>query len=224
MSKYLFYAFGEIVLVVIGILIALQINNWNDYRKLRIEEGSALENLRADFRENIASIDFCIRHDRSVVRSLDIVMDHLKYRKPYSDSLDYHFPEILEWCAYSLLRSTYENVKSSKGLDLITNDSLRNGIINLHEEFYPFATENVDKDEEMVHRELMLPMFADLFIMDAEEKTAVPIDYEELSNNPRLINVLQLTKSKRLWSIEIDIDLRNTLSRLVDQIDAELGR
>lgn len=44
-SKYLLYAIGEIVLVVIGILIALQINNWNEQRKATIEEKEILENL-----------------------------------------------------------------------------------------------------------------------------------------------------------------------------------
>lgn len=41
-SKYLLYAVGEILLVVIGILIALQVNNWNEQRKLRLEELNAL--------------------------------------------------------------------------------------------------------------------------------------------------------------------------------------
>ncbi|WP_299164553.1 DUF6090 family protein, partial [uncultured Eudoraea sp.] len=44
-SKYMFYAIGEIVLVVIGILIALSINNWNDYRKDRIEEKNLYKTL-----------------------------------------------------------------------------------------------------------------------------------------------------------------------------------
>ena len=44
-SKYLFYAIGEIVLVVIGILIALQINNWNESRKERFQEIKFYENL-----------------------------------------------------------------------------------------------------------------------------------------------------------------------------------
>ena len=37
-SKYLFYAIGEIILVVIGILLALQINNWNEEKKERVQE------------------------------------------------------------------------------------------------------------------------------------------------------------------------------------------
>mgnify|MGYP000577589061 CR=1 FL=1 len=44
-GKYLKYAIGEIVLVVIGILIALEVNNWNENRKDSIEEKAILENL-----------------------------------------------------------------------------------------------------------------------------------------------------------------------------------
>jgi hypothetical protein len=51
-SKYFKYAIGEIVLVVIGILIALQINNWNENRKEALEESSILQNLHDEFSEN----------------------------------------------------------------------------------------------------------------------------------------------------------------------------
>jgi len=47
-GKYLKYAFGEIVLVVIGILIALSINNWNEGRKLRNQEFKILIEIRTN--------------------------------------------------------------------------------------------------------------------------------------------------------------------------------
>lgn len=47
-ATYLKYAIGEIVLVVIGILIALQINNWNETRKIRISEHEILKNLKSE--------------------------------------------------------------------------------------------------------------------------------------------------------------------------------
>lgn len=47
-SKYLLYAIGEIVLVVIGILIALQVNNWNEQRKLKLKETSLLKSLEKE--------------------------------------------------------------------------------------------------------------------------------------------------------------------------------
>ena len=48
-SKYLKYAIGEIVLVVVGILIALQINNWNEDRTARKSENQILNSLAVNF-------------------------------------------------------------------------------------------------------------------------------------------------------------------------------
>jgi hypothetical protein len=52
-SKYILYAVGEIILVVFGILIALQINNWNEYQKMQKEEKAILFNLKNEFDSNL---------------------------------------------------------------------------------------------------------------------------------------------------------------------------
>ena len=51
-SKYLIYAFGEIILVVIGILIALQINNWNENRKQEAKTQNYYHQLLEDLRKD----------------------------------------------------------------------------------------------------------------------------------------------------------------------------
>jgi len=51
-SKYLLYAIGEIVLVVIGILIALSINNWNEQRKDQIKEKATLYKFLQDLKSD----------------------------------------------------------------------------------------------------------------------------------------------------------------------------
>ncbi len=56
-GKYLKYAIGEIILVVIGILIALQINNWNEARKLKSVEIKILQDLKNDIQENIVNLN-----------------------------------------------------------------------------------------------------------------------------------------------------------------------
>lgn len=56
-GKYLKYAIGEIVLVVIGILIALQINNWNEQRKDRIKEKVVLKKLQEDYEANLIQLE-----------------------------------------------------------------------------------------------------------------------------------------------------------------------
>ena len=57
-AKYLKYAIGEIVLVVIGILIALQINNWNENRKLKAEENELLTNLSLSFERKLNELEY----------------------------------------------------------------------------------------------------------------------------------------------------------------------
>ena len=52
MGKYFKYAFGEIILVMIGILLALQVNNWNNNRIEANEEREVIDRLHADFKEN----------------------------------------------------------------------------------------------------------------------------------------------------------------------------
>ncbi len=56
-SKYLIYAFGEIFLVVIGILIALSINNWNENEKSRDREKLLLTNLKEEFNFNLIQLN-----------------------------------------------------------------------------------------------------------------------------------------------------------------------
>ncbi|WP_051287336.1 hypothetical protein [Algoriphagus mannitolivorans] len=55
-TRYLVYALGEIFLVVIGILIALQVNNWNEERKIRIAEQNILQNLQTELLLNIQNL------------------------------------------------------------------------------------------------------------------------------------------------------------------------
>jgi len=68
-SKYLIYSIGEIVLVVVGILIALQINNWNEGRKDRIQEQVLLEQLHREYNSNLIQLDEKIEIRKRVINA-----------------------------------------------------------------------------------------------------------------------------------------------------------
>ena len=77
-GKYFKYAIGEIVLVMIGILLALQVNNWNEARKNRLLELIYLENITADLNLNInelqefiASRETCIKASDSILKNFE---------------------------------------------------------------------------------------------------------------------------------------------------------
>lgn len=68
-SNYLLYAIGEIILVVIGILIALSINNRNDYGKESIKKNNLLKALEIEFTKNLSQLDTILKYDNEVVES-----------------------------------------------------------------------------------------------------------------------------------------------------------
>jgi hypothetical protein len=74
-SKYLLYAIGEIILVVIGILIALQINTWNQNRLQRNEEKIILKNIHDEFILNKAALQRTIQINRHAYEANYILMD-----------------------------------------------------------------------------------------------------------------------------------------------------
>lgn len=74
-TRYMLYAIGEIILVVIGILIALQVNNWNEKRKLASQEKELLSNLRGEFRDNLKDLDSIAMEVDKVIVSLETIFD-----------------------------------------------------------------------------------------------------------------------------------------------------
>ncbi|MBT8287570.1 MAG: hypothetical protein HKN00_11200 [Flavobacteriaceae bacterium] len=131
-GKYFKYAIGEILLVVIGILIALQINNWNEARKQRNKEIHYLNNLKTDLNLNIAELDHYIAVRNSRIESANIVLEHFE-GKPLTDLSDFafHTTNIYIWQKFSQHDNTFQELTNSGNLALISNDSIKNGLLNL---------------------------------------------------------------------------------------------
>ncbi|RMB56326.1 hypothetical protein EAX61_14670 [Dokdonia sinensis] len=76
LSKYLLYAIGEIILVVIGILIALQLNNWNENRKENIRENQLIDVLITDLKAKKAEFKSDLAIGKSIIRNSDISINY----------------------------------------------------------------------------------------------------------------------------------------------------
>ena len=74
---YLLYAVGEIMLVVLGILIALQINNWNEQIKLQQNEQRVIESLISEMETNLPITTACIEELTESIASADTLQNHL---------------------------------------------------------------------------------------------------------------------------------------------------
>jgi hypothetical protein len=130
-SKYLLYAIGEIILVVIGILIALQINNWNIYQNDRIKEKKILHELVVNLELNKKLILGRIDHMDALNKWADLLLNLQDKDFIKSDSLGktFTYPTVLP-TIFNLPNQGYENLKS-EGFDIILNENLRSEIIQL---------------------------------------------------------------------------------------------
>ncbi|WP_370476950.1 DUF6090 family protein [Tamlana flava] len=132
-ANYLKYAIGEIVLVVIGILIALQINNWNENKKERKQEHKVLTELLSSLENNYTSMVSDSLNRVTWNTSSNIVINFLESDLPYSDTLNIHFQHARKpGTNLSLSYAGYEGLKNV-GYDIITSDSLRKSIVELFE-------------------------------------------------------------------------------------------
>lgn len=135
LERYLLYAIGEILLVMIGILLALQVNNWNEDRKIRILEAEILEDLLINLKRDLTDITSNIQLTTNTIRSTEILLDQIEADSPYHDSLAIHLGQSFWWTDFLPTTSAYEVLKS-KGLDIIRDKSLRTQLQELYEFSY----------------------------------------------------------------------------------------
>ena len=123
-SKYLIYAIGEIILVVIGILIALQINNWNHERLNRKQEIKILIGIRDELNDLIARLDNWSQFNRTGERLTSEILNfnRTEVKKQTMDSL---FSSMLFVNVFDKGGGRLETLILEGNLDLIRNNNIR---------------------------------------------------------------------------------------------------
>ena len=133
LAKYLAYAIGEILLVVIGILIALQINNWNEARKSTRQEALYLKRLLSESRENLITFEKNLGDLERDVESIETLSDALTGSDVADATLitaanDY-FGYGSIYPIFTSSKSTFDDLASTGNLKDISNSDLRNQLV-----------------------------------------------------------------------------------------------
>ena len=227
-SKYLLYAVGEIVLVVIGILIALSINNWNEYQKKRKTEVKVMKELAENLQDNIQRLQKMLERGNTDNRSADIIISVVDNELPYADSLIPHFYYALNPVDEASFLSFvgYESLKNI-GFEIIHDDLLKKKIINLFEGVYKDLQAKYNRINAMVLPNLN--KFREenfLFKVDSVRQSIghLPIDFTTLIKNRRLKSKLEESKGIRGW---VNISLLQSLEetqKVLQIIESELKK
>ncbi len=131
-GRYFKYAIGEIILVVIGILIALQINNWNEQRKLKHQEGTYYCKIFEDLRADINNVDSTIVSlDKRQVAAKRLLTNLLKIQDDKAVLLA-DYVAALRSIKFFPTKAAINDITSSGKLENLKNENLKNAILDFY--------------------------------------------------------------------------------------------
>ena len=225
-GKYLTYAIGEIILVVIGILIALAINNWKNEKRIHSEETATLhkliQDLKSDNERYLDNIEFYNEFGDYLTKSKEII-----YKKSLSDD---EIKEVMGFYGAIIKdinprKTTYEEMLNSGRIYTLSNEKLVDEII----EYYKFLDESIYQNQEN-RREFRAVFygsdFTDFWFWRAEED---PFPYAKVFFSDTDSQTYRILKQSAGWSnsinenvLENNNKLLKTNNKLIEQIKMEL--
>ncbi|WP_162919992.1 hypothetical protein [Hanstruepera ponticola] len=223
-GKYFKYAIGEIVLVMIGILLALQVNNWNEQRKLVQKEVQVLIALKEDIETNINNLNEGIRVVNQLKNNNLQVIKFFEQKTPYEESMIQYFSNFLGIWDPDFSYASYENLKS-QNLDLISNRDLRQTIVNL----FDVEMDMLDIAEmERIHilfENMIVPIQKKYFYRDYTSKMPwpyVPMNYSNMIEDMEFYAVCTEIAYRQTRSIERFKEFNIMSASVIEQIDSEI--
>jgi hypothetical protein len=226
-GRYFKYALGEIVLVVIGILIALAINNWNEKRKARAFEVKMLTELKTTLINDMEYIDDHLLGNRnqSELEALDYFKDLLRGASRNKDSLRYHWGRIINGQFFRVNEGPYESIKSI-GLEKISNDSLRNDIVRFYDFILPRNRDLIqylqDKIEEDSKTLKSLRKDHQVIINKDEVFIERPDPNFSLIRTPEFLEIMANTEFRTSWTLYHTKAVTDNMEYLIKKITNEL--
>ena len=220
MGKYVKYAIGEIVLVVVGILIALQINNWNEQRKNQAFEKEILEQIRANLIKDKLTLTDIKSNFESALSSTDKILN-ASWNQNERDSVKYWLGDIIQFDRFQPLTNAYE-VAKSKGLDLISNKQLRFIIGTYYDDDSKNVTKSIEDIENAFGRDWVDFMKNEVQEMKFKEYVILK-DIEVLKDHPVAINNLRFNIDNYNGGYQRIKKVIKLLERIIESINQELN-
>ncbi len=153
MRKYIVYALGEVLLVVVGILIALQINNWNEDRKQKNQLQSILKNVASDLRQDTLAVNAIIKFYEAIdsasikIMNNELTVDNFRECPLCPSIVTFYNPVIINKKGYELLKNYSSDNFNEK-------DSLVANIVQGHTQFTTLFEGNNQRLEQTVTKNI----------------------------------------------------------------------
>ena len=235
-GQYFLYAFGEIVLIVVGILLALQISNWNDRRVEQQEVQEYLESLHEDFRENIKEVDLSLERISGQIEDALQLRDFLAEETITADRETLNELLVNIFATPPLNQSTkaFNALINAGGLRKISNKELRSALGS-----WETGLEDARSDEEtsLDHRNNVAWFYITDHLAFGEiaasykqpgyhdfGKIRFKNDFEELKNNRAIDNLIVERMIINYSTVTAYKHLREAIVEVNRLLDEELNK
>ena len=219
LGRYIGYALGEIVLIVIGILIALQIDAWADDRSERRFEHKTLSQIRTNLQTDHKELSEILLNRREATQSIENILS-IEDPGNADDNLELWLSAVMQFDRFHSLTSAYEVLKS-RGLDIVRNDELRT-TLGIYYDSWAREIQQHNLDIETGFMRHWVPVI----IADIEEfdwdVVAKPYDATALLNDRGFLNTLKVEQDNHEGAAEHLETMIGINEKLQDLIDAEL--
>jgi hypothetical protein len=216
-GKYLIYAIGEITLVVIGILIALQINNWNEWRKNQHSQEILLQGLKNEFFRNQQLFERGLDLRSRWIANCDSLIWISQMKK--ADRGNFVLWNIAQKCfrefTFDPMMGQYDALVNAGRLELIENDSLRLILTN-----WPFVVNDL-KEDEFVSREFALTTVNEFLPNHIDLQDNRQAGMLEILSDYRFKSRISRQKDWHLISNNQGKETQQTLRRIIRLLELE---
>lgn len=208
---------------MIGILLALQVNNWNEKRKLNFQELELLESLNSDLKDNKAELERTILNFKKGAERNRLILKYIEEDLAYHNKLDTAFAQITTWKTPYFRNSTYETLKT-KGIDIIDSNDLKNDIIKIYDYDFFNLVNDWDRTLWLYAESISYPLTNKAVKPDLRTYLAQPNDFEDLKSDAEFKNMLLwLTYNKEVSILYLQ-NISTRVSKLIDDIDNEINK
>lgn len=220
-KKFFFYAIGEISLVVIGILIAVQIDNWNNQRISSLEELALLKEMRNNLEMDIVDVRGNIGWLNDLLNSNQLMLSSLEQPYRSNPTSKEHFDGIYGTVNFRKNTSAYKNLESL-GLNTIRNHKLRIAITNLYAISY-VGIDNSRRIHSFFLQNHYFPEIIEHYKFDGSFNKAYPIDNFGLTKNHKIKELANYNCALITIMVNEYTDLEKEITDLLDLIKTEIG-
>lgn len=211
-SKYLMYAIGEIILIVIGILIALSIDNWNEQNKKEALELKLLKEVADAIEFDIKGLPVSIKYLEEDRVSAKKLKEHLLSDLPYSDTVALQFASITLGGVYIPDFTSFESLKDA-GINSIRNDEIRKSLPNYYKTYTTIEGLNNSFSVRNYWRRNIYPKYFKTFDYS---NGAIPKDFENIKEQEEIYIAIDYILNDNRYYIS---QLENQLEK-AKQLDA----